>query len=137
MKVGFMQQANSHNPIDNLEYSLEQIKLAKQEGAELVVLQELHKHRYFCQQENERYFDLAEDINGATQAALSASAKQHNVVIVGSIYEQRHAGLYHNTAIVIDSDGSLAGFYRKMHIPDDPGYYEKYYFAPGDNDFSP
>lgn len=137
MKVGFIQQANSHDSKDNLEHALAQIELAQQQGADLVVLQELHNHRYFCQQENEQYFALAEAIDGPTQSILSAAAKHHNIVIVGSIYEQRHVGLYHNTALVIDSDGSLAGFYRKMHIPDDPGYYEKYYFTPGDNEFLP
>jgi len=137
MKVSFIQQSNSHNPQDNLEQIKKKIKLAKQQGADLVVLQELHNHRYFCQQEKSKYFALAEAIDGPTQAALAASAKLNKVVVIGSIYERRHTGVYHNTAIILDKDGSLVGFYRKMHIPDDPGYYEKYYFAPGDNEFHP
>ena len=137
MKVSFIQQANSHDSQENLEHIQKKIKLAKQQGADLVVLQELHNHHYFCQQENTQYFALAEAIDGPTQAALATSAKQNNIVVIGSIFERRHTGVYHNTAIVLDKDGSLAGFYRKMHIPDDPGYYEKYYFTPGDNDFRP
>lgn len=137
MKVSFVQQANSHDPQHNLAQIQKKIQLAKQQGADLVVLQELHNHRYFCQQEETQYFALAETIDGPTQAALAESAKHHEVVIVGSIFERRDAGVYHNTAIVLDKDGSLAGYYRKMHIPDDPAYYEKYYFTPGDNEFQP
>ncbi len=108
------------------------IQTAVAQGAELIVLQELHATQYFCQIESTDFFDLAEPIDGPTFHFLSQQAKQHQVVIVGSIFERRAPGLYHNTAIVLERDGSLAGFYRKMHIPDDPGFYEKFYFTPGD-----
>ena len=107
---------------------------AAAKGAKLIVLPELHETPYFCQIEHSERFDLAEAIPGPTSGWLSAMAKQHNCVIVGSLFERRAAGLYHNTAVVMDSDGSLAGCFRKMHIPDDPGYYEKFYFTPGDVD---
>ncbi len=137
MNVGFVQQVNQGEQAINLTASITQIGRLASQGAELVVLQELHTSLYFCQTENSANFKIAEPLTGPTFKALSAAAKQHKLVVVGSIYEQRHAGVYHNTAIVIDSDGSLAGFYRKMHIPDDPGYYEKYYFIPGDTGFTP
>lgn len=108
------------------------INEAAQQGAQLVLLQELHATQYFCQVESLEYFDLAEPLDGPTTQKLGLLAKQHQIVIVGSIFEKRMEGVFHNTAVVLDSDGSLAGFYRKMHIPDDPGFYEKFYFTPGD-----
>jgi len=110
---------------------------AAKKGAKLILLPELHGLPYFCQTEDARNFDLAESIPGPTTAFLGEQAKQHGVVIVGSIFEKRAAGIYHNTAVVIETDGSLAGKYRKMHIPDDPAYYEKFYFTPGDLGFQP
>ena len=114
------------------------IEKACAQKAELIVLQELHATEYFCQTEDPGKFDLAEPLDGPTAQFLSQQAKNTNAVIVGSIFERRAAGIYHNTALVFDKDGSLAGYYRKMHIPDDPGFYEKYYFTPGDsNGFEP
>ena len=114
------------------------IEQACEQKAELIVLQELHATEYFCQTEDPEKFDLAEPLDGPTAQFLSHQAKTSNTVIVGSIFERRAAGIYHNTALVFDKDGSLAGYYRKMHIPDDPGFYEKYYFTPGDtNGFEP
>ena len=137
MKIGFIQQHNSNNPEDNFTYSCEQIIQLAEQGAQLIVLPELHRSLYFCQTESQHNFELAESLDGPTSQALATLAKENNVVIVGSIFEKRTSGIYHNTAIVLDRDGSMAGFYRKMHIPDDPGYYEKYYFTPGDTGFSP
>jgi N-carbamoylputrescine amidase len=113
------------------------LEQAADDGTELVVLPELHNDLYFCQHEDDREFARAEPIPGPTTEFLSNLARRLNIVIVGSVFERRAAGLYHNTAVILDSDGSLAGCYRKMHIPDDPGYYEKYYFAPGDTGFKP
>jgi len=113
------------------------LEQAADDGMELVVLPELHNGVYFCQHEDSQEFDRAESIPGATTEFLSGLARRLKMVIVGSVFERRAAGLYHNTAVVLDSDGSLAGYYRKMHIPNDPGYYEKYYFAPGDTGFKP
>lgn len=113
------------------------LELAAEKGTELVVLPELHNGLYFCQHEDNQEFARAEAIPGPTTEFLSTLAKRLKLVIIGSIFERRAAGLYHNTAIVLDSDGSLAGYYRKMHIPDDPGYFEKYYFTPGDTGFQP
>ena len=110
---------------------------AARQGAKLVLLQELHNGPYFCQHESVDEFDLAETIPGPSTARLSALAKQHGVVLVGSLFEKRATGLYLNTAVVFDADGSMAGKYRKMHIPDDPGFYEKFYFTPGDLGFEP
>jgi len=137
LKVALVQQTCSGNQGENLEKSIAGIKNAAQAGAKLVVLQELHTSLYFCQSENTENFDLAENIPGPTTERLSQTAKENKIVIVGSLFEKRAAGIYHNTAVVMDSDGSLAGTYRKMHIPDDPGYYEKFYFTPGDNKFDP
>jgi len=106
-------------------------------GADLLVLCELHTSLYFCQQESAQFFDLAQTIPGPLTDKLSKAAKSNNIVLVGSVFEKRTEGLYHNTAVVFDRDGSIAGTYRKMHIPDDPGYYEKYYFALGDQGFTP
>lgn len=137
MKAGLIQQSNSNDLDKNFAYSCEQISSLAKQGVELIVLPELHRSLYFCQTESQQHFDLAEPLNGVTCQALASLARQHNVVIVGSIFEKRAVGIYHNTAIVLDNDGSMAGFYRKMHIPDDPGYYEKYYFTPGDTGFTP
>ncbi|MGB4499251.1 MAG: carbon-nitrogen hydrolase [Methylococcaceae bacterium] len=121
----------------NLAFSIAKIREAAALGSELVVLPELHLGKYFCQVEDHSFFDLAQSIPGETTEILSALAKELNIVIVSTIFERRAAGLYHNTAVVFDKDGSLAGKYRKMHIPDDPGFYEKYYFTPGDLGFTP
>ncbi len=137
MKPALIQQINSADTAANLNYSLEQITSVSRQGAELVVLQELHRCLYFCQTESQQHFDLAEPLDGPTCNALATAAKQNHVVLVGSIFEKRSNGIFHNTAVVFDQDGSMAGFYRKMHIPDDPGYYEKYYFTPGDTGFTP
>jgi N-carbamoylputrescine amidase len=121
----------------NLDYSISQIQKAAKNSADLVVLCELHSSLYFCQEESFQYFDLAQTIPGPLTNKLAEAAKDNSVVIVGSLFEKRADGLYHNTAVVFDKDGSLAGIYRKMHIPDDPGYYEKFYFAFGDLGFTP
>ncbi len=137
MRVSLIQHSNCSSKEKNLSFTLEQVNQSSQDGAQLIVLQELHSSLYFCQTESQNNFDLAEALDGPTAQALSDSAKTNNVVIVGSIFEKRRHGIYHNTAIVFDKDGSMAGYYRKMHIPDDPGYYEKYYFTPGDTGFKP
>lgn len=137
MKAALIQQINSSDSDANLAYTLTQIEKVCAQGAELVVLQELHRYLYFCQTESQHHFTLAESLDGPTCNSLAAAAKQHSVIVVGSIFEKRNNGIFHNTAVVFDRDGSMAGFYRKMHIPDDPGYYEKYYFTPGDTGFTP
>ena len=121
----------------NLQRSISGIRQAAEKGAQLVLLQELHASVYFCQTENTHYFDLAETIPGPTTQQLGELARELGVVIVASLFEKRAAGLYHNTAVVFERDGRVAGRYRKMHIPDDPGYYEKFYFTPGDLGFQP
>ena len=137
IKLALIQQANNADKTKNMQQLKASISEAAQNGAQLVLLQELHNSLYFCQSENPQHFDLAETIPGPSTAFFSALAKKHQLVIVCSLFEKRAAGLYHNTAVVIEKDGSIAGKYRKMHIPDDPGYYEKYYFTPGDLGFSP
>ncbi len=137
MKVGIIQQHNTADVKDNCRRLSERIAQLAEEGAQLIVLQELHNSLYFCQVENVSNFDLAEPIPGPSTEHYASLAKQHGVVIVTSLFERRATGLYHNTAVVIDSDGTIAGRYRKMHIPDDPAYYEKFYFTPGDLGFSP
>ena len=137
MKIGFLQQHNVADTKQNLLRLAEGISDLAKRGAELVVLQELHNSLYFCQVEDVNNFDLAEPIPGPSTAFFGELAKQLGVVIVTSLFERRAAGLYHNTAVVIERDGSIAGKYRKMHIPDDPGYYEKFYFTPGDLGFHP
>ena len=137
LKTALIQQAKSADLDKNFNDSLNAIREAASNGAKLIVLQELHRSLYFCQQEDVDVFDLAETIPGPSTDALGALAKELNVVIVSSLFEKRAAGLYHNTAVVLDSDGSIAGKYRKMHIPDDPGFYEKFYFTPGDMGFNP
>ena len=137
LKVGLVQQACTDDREKNLAASEAGVREAAKRGAKLVMLQELHASLYFCQHESTELFNLAEPIPGPSSERLAALAKELNVVIVGSLFEKRAAGLYHNTAVVLDSDGRLAGKYRKMHIPDDPGYYEKFYFTPGDLGFEP
>ncbi len=135
--AALVQQSCSEDRDENLSKSIGYIREAAAQGADLVVLQELHGGVYFCQSEDPDRFDAAEPIPGPTTELLSATAKESNVLIVASLFEKRAAGLYHNTALVLDKDGSVAGKYRKMHIPDDPSYYEKYYFTPGDLGFTP
>lgn len=137
LRIGLVQQSCGKDPAANLQRSIECIAEAAALKADLVLLQELHTHRYCCQTEDPRVFDLAEKIPGPTTGRLANAAKTHNVVVVGSVFERRASGLYHNTAVVLDRDGRLAGRYRKMHIPDDPGYHEKFYFTPGDQGFVP
>lgn len=137
LKVALVQQSNTDNAQDNMAKSIAGIRDAASQGAKLIVLQELHRSLYFCQTEDVDVFDLAETIPGPSTDALGALAKELNVVIVSSLFEKRATGLYHNTAVVLETDGSIAGKYRKMHIPDDPGFYEKFYFTPGDLGFEP
>lgn len=137
IKVGIIQQANTVHTKDNLLKLAKNIESVHKQGAQLVVLQELHNSLYFCQTENTNLFDLAEPIPGPSTAFFGELAKQFGIVLVTSLFERRAAGLYHNTAVVFDTDGSIAGKYRKMHIPDDPAYYEKFYFTPGDLGFKP
>ena len=137
MKIGIIQQHNTADCEDNKRRLAEKIRKVAQEGAELVVLQELHNGLYFCQEENVNTFDQAEPIPGPSTEFYGALAKEFGVVIVTSLFERRATGLYHNTAVVLEKDGTIAGKYRKMHIPDDPGYYEKFYFTPGDLGFQP
>ena len=137
MKIGLLQQHNTADKKDNLRRLAERIGDLAQRGAELIVLQELHNSLYFCQVEDVDNFDLAEPIPGESTAFFGELAKRLNVVIVTSLFERRAPGLYHNTAVVLERDGSIAGKYRKMHIPDDPAYYEKFYFTPGDLGFHP
>jgi N-carbamoylputrescine amidase len=137
MKIALIQEKGYADKKDSLTATYEGIKKAAQQGAELVLLQELHAGYYFCQTENMDVLDTAETIPGETTIYLSKIAKEFNIVVVGSIFEKRAVGIYHNTAVVFEKDGSIAGKYRKMHIPDDPQYYEKYYFTPGDLGFKP
>lgn len=137
MKIGFVQQSCSEDRAANIEKSLQGIADCASQGAQLVVLQELHCGIYFCQAEESRMFDLAHPIPGPDTEVFAAAARQHQVVLVTSLFEKRAPGLYHNTAVVFEKDGSIAGKYRKMHIPDDPAYYEKFYFTPGDLGFQP
>ena len=137
LSVALIQQRCRDNRSANLEASAAAIRQAAAAGANLVALQELHAGPYFCQIEDPQLFDLAEPIPGPTSDFFSALARELQVVLVVSLFEKRAAGLYHNTAVVLETDGSIAGIYRKMHIPDDPGYYEKFYFTPGDLGFTP
>lgn len=137
MKTGIIQQHNTADKKYNMQRLAESIKALASEGAELIILQELHNSLYFCQVENVNNFDLAEPIPGPSTEFFGSMAKELGVVIVTSLFEKRAAGLYHNTAVVIERDGTIAGKYRKMHIPDDPAYYEKFYFTPGDLGFHP
>lgn len=137
MKTGIIQQHNTADKNDNMQRLAEKITALASQGAELIVLQELHNSLYFCQTENTGCFDMAETIPGESTDLFGSLAKKLGVVIVTSLFEKRAAGLYHNTAVVIERDGTIAGKYRKMHIPDDPAYYEKFYFTPGDLGFHP
>jgi N-carbamoylputrescine amidase len=134
-EIGLIQMRCSEDPSENLESAIALIREAAAQGAQIICLPELFKTVYFCQEENHKYFQYAEPIPGPTTERLSAVAKELQVVIVASLFERRAAGLYHNTAAVIDADGRLLGIYRKMHIPDDPLFYEKFYFTPGDLGF--
>jgi len=137
LTIALAQQADQGSATANLDACEAAVRAAAAAGARLVLLQELHNSAYFCQVEDPACFDLAETIPGPSTIRLGALAAELGVVIVGSLFERRAPGLYHNTAVVLDSDGRLAGIYRKMHIPDDPGYYEKFYFTPGDLGFEP
>ncbi len=137
MKIGFVQQANVAEVSVNREKLASNIRKCASKGAELVVLQELHNSLYFCQTENTALFDLAEAVPGPSTEFFGALAKELGVVLVLSLFEKAMPGLYFNTAVVIEKDGTVAGKYRKMHIPDDPGFYEKFYFTPGDLGFNP
>lgn len=137
MKVGLIQQSNTGNREENIAKLSRNIAVLAAQGAGLIVLQELHNGLYFCQTENTMVFDQAEPIPGPSTEYFGQLAALHGVVLVLSLFERRAAGLYHNTAVVIEKDGSIAGKYRKMHIPDDPAYYEKFYFTPGDLGFQP
>jgi N-carbamoylputrescine amidase len=137
LKIGLVQQTCSEERARNLAARVDGVRAAHARGAQLVLLQELHASVYFCQTEDTQRFDQAESVPGPTSDALGILARELGVVIVASVFERRAAGLYHNTAVVLDSDGRIAGSYRKMHIPDDPGFHEKFYFAPGDLGFRP
>ena len=135
VRVGLTQMACGEDPTANLDRQVRLAEQAMKGGARIVCTQELFRSQYFCQSEDHRFFGLAETIPGPSTEALSAVARKHNAVVVASIFEKRTAGLYHNTAVVIEADGSIMGIYRKMHIPDDPLFYEKFYFTPGDTGF--
>ena len=137
IKIGILQQHNVADRTDNMMRLAKGIEDLAKRGAELIVLQELHNSLYFCQVEDVNNFDLAEPIPGPSTGFYGELARQFGIVIVTSLFEKRAAGLYHNTAVVIEKDGTIAGKYRKMHIPDDPAYYEKFYFTPGDLGFHP
>ncbi len=135
VKVGILQTACSTDPATNLKKTLTAAEVAVRKGAQIICTQELFRSQYFCQSEDHKYFQLAESIPGPSTAAFQKLAKKHQVVVIASLFEKRAAGLYHNTAVIIDADGAILGLYRKMHIPDDPLYYEKFYFTPGDLGF--
>ena len=135
IKLGLIQTDVSANPDTNLKKTAALIERAAKSGAKIICTQELFRSRYFCQEENHKYFKLAEKIPGPSTDLFQKLAKKHKVVIIASLFERRASGVYHNTAAIIDADGSLLGIYRKMHIPDDPLYYEKFYFTPGDLGF--
>ncbi len=137
VRVGLIQHAMGPDAEENRNISMEGLARAVADGAELILLPELHANEYFCKYQDPDLFELAETLDGPTRHALTDAAREHGVVVVGGIFERRAPGLAHNTALVVDSDGSLAGIYRKMHIPDDPGYNEKFYFTPGDLGFEP
>ena len=134
-RVGLIQMPATPDPDQNLQRALDQVRKAAASGAQVVCLPELFQTQYFCQREDASLFDLAETIPGPASNKLSEVAKQLKIVLIGSLFEKRAAGVYHNTAVVFDTDGKLSGLYRKMHIPDDPLYYEKFYFTPGDLGF--
>ena len=134
-RIGLVQMACSKDPNENLAKAEWRIREAAGKGAQIVCLQELFRSQYFCREEDPGLFDLAEPVPGPTSESFARLARELQVAIIGSVFERRAAGVYHNTALVVDADGALLGIYRKMHIPDDPGYYEKYYFTPGDLGF--
>jgi N-carbamoylputrescine amidase len=134
-KVGLVQMAMSKDPAANTEKAAALVADAARRGAEVICLPEMYRTQYFCQSETHAFFDLAEPADGPSVQALAAVAKQHGVAVVVPIFEERATGLYHNSAVILDADGSVAGMYRKMHIPDDPAFYEKFYFTPGDLGF--
>jgi N-carbamoylputrescine amidase len=134
-RVGLVQMSATPDPDKNMQRAVDRLHQASAKGAQIVCLPELFRTQYFCQRQDAALFDLAEPIPGPTTSRLAELAKQLRIAVVGSVFEKRAAGVYHNTAVMIDSDGSLRGIYRKMHIPDDPLYYEKYYFTPGDLGF--
>jgi N-carbamoylputrescine amidase len=133
--LGLLQHACTSDPAANLEHALALATQAAQQGAQIICTQELFRSQYFCQKEDRANFALAEEIPGPSTRAFAKLARKHRVVVIASLFERRAPGLYHNTAVIIDADGTLLGRYRKMHIPDDPLYYEKYYFTPGDTGF--
>ena len=135
VKIGLLQTACSANPADNLKKTLAAAERAVKQGAKIICTQELFRSQYFCQSEDHEFFKLAEKIPGPTTSVFQKFAKKHQVVIIASLFEKRASGVYHNTAAIIDADGALLGTYRKMHIPDDPLFYEKFYFTPGDLGF--
>ena len=135
VNIGLTQMACSPDPAENLRNQVRLVEQAAKQGAQIVCTQELFRSQYFCQLEDHRFFKVAESIPGPSTDALGKVAKKHKIVIIASLFEKRAAGLYHNTAAVIETDGSIKGIYRKMHIPDDPLYYEKFYFTPGDTGF--
>jgi len=135
VRIGLIQMKCSAVPSENIQRAMDAISSAAKQGAQIICLPELFGSQYFCQSEDHKYFELAETIPGPLTQLLSEAAAKHNVVIVGSLFERRAAGIFHNTAVILDADGSLVGKYRKMHIPDDPLYYEKFYFTPGDLGF--
>jgi N-carbamoylputrescine amidase len=134
-RVGLVQMSCGPDPDANLEKAAERVREAARQGAAVVCLPELFRAQYFCQREDTKLFDLAEPIPGPTTETLGAVAREENVVVIASLFERRAPGLYHNTAVILEKDGRIAGMYRKMHIPDDPLYYEKFYFTPGDLGF--
>lgn len=133
--IGLVQTSCSHKPEENLKNTVQAVEKAAKQGAQIICTQELFKSQYFCQVEDYKYFKLAEPIPGPSTEVFQKLARKHKIVIVASLFEKRTAGVYHNSAVVIDADGSLLGIYRKMHIPDDPLYFEKFYFTPGDLGF--
>ena len=134
-RIGLVQMSCSPDPDDNLDKAADRVREAARAGARVICLPELFRAQYFCQREDIALFDLAEPIPGPSTERLAAVAREEQVVVIASLFERRAAGLYHNTAVTIEADGTLAGMYRKMHIPDDPLYYEKFYFTPGDLGF--
>ena len=135
--VGLIQMSVSANTGQNIKKAVDRIGIAAKKGAEVICLPELFSSQYFCQTEETAFFDLAEPIPGPTTKIFSAAAKKYHAALIVPIFERRASGVYHNSAAVIDADGSLIGVYRKMHIPDDPAFYEKFYFTPGDLGFTP
>ena len=133
--VGLVQMGMSPDPAANLDKALQKVAEAAKKGAQVVCLPELYRSPYFCQKEDHAHFDLAETVPGPSTEALGKAARKHAVAVIVPLFEKRSTGLYHNTAVVLDADGAIAGLYRKMHIPDDPCFYEKFYFTPGDLGF--